>query len=256
MRTPIIAGNWKMHKTAAESVAFVHELAPALAAYAIVERVVCPTFVALAGVADALRGTGVMVGAQNVSTAESGAYTSQIAVGMLEGLAEYVIIGHSEVRQYLGETDAMINAKAKLLLAHGLKPIIACGESLEINQAGGTDAHVRGQIIAAFEGIAAADLPKIVVAYEPIWAIGTGLNATPDFAQQVVGGVIRSTLASLYSSDAAEQVRIQYGGSVKPGNMADYMSQPDIDGALVGGASLAVADFTTLVRIAAEVKGA
>ena len=255
MRTPIIAGNWKMYKTAAESVAFVKELAPALAPYAAAERVVCPTFVALAGVAEALQGTGVKVGAQNVSTAESGAYTSQIAVGMLKGLVEYVIIGHSEVRQYLGETDAMINQKAKLLLAHGLKPIIACGESLAVNQANGTEVHVRAQITAAFDGIDASALPNIVVAYEPIWAIGTGLNAGPDFAQQVIGG-IRSTLAALYSVEAADQVRIQYGGSVKPGNMADYMSQPDIDGALVGGASLAVADFTALVRIAAEVKGA
>jgi triosephosphate isomerase (TIM) len=256
MRTPIIAGNWKMHKTAAESVNFVAELAPALAPYMAAERVVCPTFVALTGVAQALRGTSVKIGAQNVSTAENGAYTSQIAVGMLEGLVEYVIIGHSEVRQYLGETDVMINQKAKLLLSHGLKPIIACGESLDINQAGGTDAHVKSQITAAFEGIPASALPDIVVAYEPIWAIGTGLNASPEFAQQVVGGTIRGTLAALYSAESAAQVRIQYGGSVKPGNMADYMGQPDIDGALVGGASLAVADFTTLVRIAAEVKGA
>lgn len=256
MRTPIIAGNWKMHKTAAESVAFVKELAPALAPYSRAEHVVCPTFVALAGVAEALRGTEVKVGAQNVSSAESGAYTSQIAVGMLEGLAEYVIIGHSEVRQYLGESDAMINQKAKLLLAHGLKPIIACGESLEVNQAGQTSAHVEAQIRAAFADIRAADLPRVVVAYEPIWAIGTGLNASPDFAQQVIGGTIRGTLSSLYGAEAAAQVRIQYGGSVKPGNMAEYMSQPDIDGALVGGASLAVADFTTLVHIAAEVKGA
>jgi triosephosphate isomerase len=244
-----------MHKTAAESVAFVKELAPALDPYTAVERVVCPTFVALAGVAEALRGTGVQVGAQNVSAAESGAYTSQIAVGMLKGLVDYVIIGHSEVRQYLGETDAMINQKAKLLLAHGIKPIIACGESLGVNQANGTEAHVRAQITAAFDGIDTSALPGIVVAYEPIWAIGTGLNASPDFAQQVIGG-IRSTLAALYNAEAADQVRIQYGGSVKPGNMADYMGQPDIDGALVGGASLAVTDFTTLVRIAAEVKGA
>lgn len=256
MRTPIIAGNWKMHKTAAESVAFVRDLAPALAPYTPAERVVCPTFVALTGVAEALRGSGIAVGAQNVSAAISGAYTSQIAIGMLEGLVEYILIGHSEVRQYLGETDALINEKAKLILAHGLKPIIACGESLDVNQAGETDAHVRGQIVAAFAGITTADLPRVVVAYEPIWAIGTGLNASPDFAQHVIGGVIRGTLASLYGAEAAEQVRIQYGGSVKPGNMADYMGQPDIDGALVGGASLAVPDFTTLVRIAAEVKGA
>ncbi|HYO89689.1 MAG TPA: triose-phosphate isomerase [Candidatus Limnocylindrales bacterium] len=256
MRTPIIAGNWKMHKTADESVAFVQALAPALAPYSSVERVVCPTFVALVGVAEALRGTGIKVSAQNVSAAVAGAYTSQIAVGMLEGLAEYVLIGHSEVRQYLGETDEDINLKAKLLIEYGFKPIIAVGESYEINQANQTANHVEAQIRAAFEGIYLDKLAHIVVAYEPIWAIGTGLNASPEFAQDVIGGTIRGTLSSLYGAEGAHQVRVQYGGSVKPGNMADYMSQPDIDGALVGGASLNVDDFTALVRIAAEVKGA
>lgn len=256
MRIPVIAGNWKMHKTADESVAFVHALAPALAPYTTVERVVCPAFVALAGVANALQGTGIKVGAQNVSAAVAGAYTSQIAIGMLQGLAEYVIIGHSEVRQYLCETDEDINLKAQLLIEYGLKPIIAVGESYEINQANGTAAHVEAQIRAAFAGIHSDKLPQVVVAYEPIWAIGTGLNASPEFAQSVIGGTIRGTLAEMYGAESAQQVRIQYGGSVKPGNMADYMSQPDIDGALVGGASLNVDDFTALVRIAAEVKGA
>lgn len=256
MRIPVIAGNWKMHKTADESVAFVHALAPALAPYTTVERVVCPTFVALAGVANALQGTGIKVGAQNVSAAVAGAYTSQIAIGMLQGLAEYVIIGHSEVRQYLCETDEDINLKAQLLIEYGLKPIIAVGESYEVNQANGTAAHIEAQIRAAFAGIDLDKLPRVVVAYEPIWAIGTGLNASPEFAQSVIGSTIRGTLAEMYGAESAQQVRIQYGGSVKPGNMADYMSQPDIDGALVGGASLNVDDFTALVRIAAEVKGA
>jgi triosephosphate isomerase len=256
MRTPIIAGNWKMHKTADESVAFVRDLAPALAPYPSVERVVCPTFMALVGVAEALRGTDIRVGAQNVSAAVIGAYTSQIAVGMLKGIVEYVIIGHSEVRQYLHETDEDINVKAQLLLEHGLKPIIAVGESYAINQAGDTASHVEAQIRAAFNGVLLEKLPQVVVAYEPIWAIGTGLNASPEFAQDVIGGTIRGTLTQLYGAEGAQQVRIQYGGSVKPGNMADYMRQPDIDGALVGGASLSVADFVALVQVAAEVKGA
>jgi triosephosphate isomerase (TIM) len=255
-RTPIIAGNWKMHKTVQESVDFVTTLSPMLAPFSNVERVVCPSFVSLASVHDALQGSDLKLGAQNVSTQEKGAYTSQISPSMLKGIAEYVIIGHSECRQYLGETDADINAKAKLLLAHGLKPIIACGESDATNTAGETDTFVSGQIRAALDGITAEQMHQIVIAYEPIWAIGTGKSASPEFAQQVVGGVIRATLTDLYGETVAQAVRIQYGGSVKPANMAQYMSQPDIDGALVGGAALDVNDFTALVEIAAQTKGA
>ena len=256
MRTPIIAGNWKMFKTAQESVEFVKVLAPALAAYSSVARVVCPPFVALAGVADALKGTPIKVGAQNVHWEESGAYTSQISPTMLQGLVEYVIIGHSECRAYLGETDADINRKAKAALAHGLKPIIACGESLAQNEAGETGVFVSGQVRAALEGITAADMEKVVIAYEPIWAIGTGRSASGAIAQEIIGGVIRGTLRDLYGEAVAATVRIQYGGSVKPGNMAEYMGQPDVDGALVGGASLKVDDFAKLIEVANAVKGA
>lgn len=251
MRVPIIAGNWKMHKTAEESVAFVKELAPALMPFTTVERVVCPTFVALAGVASALAGTEIKVGAQNVHWEDQGAFTSQISPTMLTGLAEYVIVGHSECRAYLDDTDEKVNMKAKAALVHGLKPIIAVGESLEQNEAGQTEAFVGGQVRAALQGISAAAMANVVIAYEPIWAIGTGRNASGDIAQTVCA-MIRGVVRNLYGEEVADALRIQYGGSVKPDNMAEYMSQPDVDGALVGGASLKVADFTALVAAAAQ----
>jgi len=255
MRIPIIAGNWKMHKTLSESVDFVKALAPKLAPYSGVERVVCPTFVALAAVADALKDSPVQVGAQNVHWENSGAFTSQIAPTMLQGLVDYVIIGHSECRAYLGETNVGVNKKAKALLALGLKPIIALGESLEQNEAGETASFVGGQVRAALNSISAEDMAHIVIAYEPIWAIGTGKSASSQQANDIIGGTVRATVRELYGDVVADSVRIQYGGSVKPDNMVEYMSQPDIDGALVGGASLKVDDFTELVRLAAEAKG-
>ena len=255
MRKPIIAGNWKMYKTLPEAVAFVQELAPQLAGFSNVERVVCPPFVALAAVADVLKGTEVGVGAQNMHWEEHGAFTSQIAPNMLKGIADYVIIGHSECRAYLAETDETVNKKALAALVHGFTPIIAVGESLEQNEAGETASFVSAQVRAALIGISATDINRVVIAYEPVWAIGTGRNASAEIAQNVIGGTIRQTLIDLYGELPAQAVRIQYGGSVKPGNMAEYMSQPDIDGALVGGASLNVADFTELVRVAAQEKG-
>jgi triosephosphate isomerase len=255
MRKPIIAGNWKMYKTLRESVDFVRELAPTLAPYSSVERVVCPTFVALSAVADALAGSGVKVGAQNVHWEAQGAYTSQISPTMLQGLAEFVIIGHSECRAYLGETDDIINKKVKAALAYGLKPIIAVGESLAQNEAGQTTQVVGGQVRAALNGVDTANMANIVLAYEPIWAIGTGKNASGQVANSVIGGTIRATLVELYGHDIGQSVCIQYGGSVKPENMAEYMSQPDIDGALVGGASLKADVFAELVRVAAQEKG-
>lgn len=254
-RTPIIAGNWKMHMTLADSVAFVKELAPKLAQYSGVERVVCPTYIALASVSDALKGTDVKVGAQNTHWETHGAFTSQIAPTMLIGLAEYVIIGHSECREYLGETDEIINRKVKAALAHGLKPILAVGESLKQNEAGETETFVGGQVRAALDGVSAEQMATVVVAYEPIWAIGTGKSASGELANAIIGGTIRKTLESLYGTQIADSTRIQYGGSVKPSNMAEYMSQPDIDGALVGGASLKVDDFVQLIAAAAQAKG-
>jgi triosephosphate isomerase (TIM) len=255
MRTPIIAGNWKMYKTIAEAEAFARELAPRLAPFTAAERVVCPPFVALPAVANALRGTDLKVGAQNAHWEDQGAYTSQIAPAMLQGLVEYVIIGHSEAREYLCDTDANVNKKAKALLARGFKPIVCVGESLAQNERGETASFVGGQVRAALEGIDAASMANVVIAYEPIWAIGTGRSASGEVANNIVGGTVRATLASLYGDAVAQTVRIQYGGSVKPDNMAEYMSQPDIDGALVGGASLKVDDFARLVEIAAREKG-
>ncbi|MBK8025964.1 MAG: triose-phosphate isomerase [Chloroflexi bacterium] len=255
MRTPIVAGNWKMFKTVVDAVSFVTELAPRLAEYSAVERVVCPPFVALSGVANALAGSSLKVGAQNAHWEDQGAYTSQISPAMLVGLVEYVIIGHSECRAYLCETDEMINRKAKALLAHNLKPIIAVGESLAQNEAGETDSFVGGQVRAALDGISAEAMANVVIAYEPIWAIGTGKSASSAVAQNIIGGTIRKTLESLYGGQVADTVRIQYGGSVKPDNMAEYMSQPDVDGALVGGASLKIEDFAKLIEAAAQAKG-
>ncbi len=255
MRKPVIAGNWKMYKTLRESVDFARELAPLLAPFSSVERVVCPTYVALAAVADALKGTDIKVGAQNVHWEAQGAFTSQIAPTMLQGLAEYVIIGHSESRAFLGETDEVVNKKVKASLAYGLKPIVAVGESLEQNEARQTAQVVGDQVRAALNGVDAANMANIIMAYEPIWAIGTGKNASGQLANSVIGGVVRTTLVDLYGRAIADGVRIQYGGSVKPENMAEYMSQPDIDGALVGGASLKADTFTELVRIAAQEKG-
>lgn len=255
MRKPIIAGNWKMFKTLSESVEFVQALAPRLVSFTSVERVVCPTYIALAAVADALRNTDVLVGAQSIHWEAQGAFTSQIAPTMLQGLVEYVIIGHSECRAYLNETDETVNKKVKAALAYGLKPIVAVGESLAQNEAGETEQFVGGQVRAALAGVDAANMANIVMAYEPIWAIGTGKNASGEIANSIIGGTIRATLAELYGNDIAQTVRIQYGGSVKPDNMVEYMSQPDIDGALVGGASLKVDDFTKLVEAAAQAKG-
>ncbi|MBZ0303619.1 MAG: triose-phosphate isomerase [Anaerolineae bacterium] len=255
MRTPIIAGNWKMNKGLSESVAFAHDLAPRLAPFTTVERVVCPTFLALAAVADELKGSNIGVGAQDAHWEAQGAYTSEVSAAMLKGIAQYVIIGHSEVRAYLNETDERVNKKIKAALAYGLKPIVAVGETLEQNEAGQTASWVSGQVRGALDGIDAANMQNIVMAYEPIWAIGTGRNASSEVANHVIGGTIRATLADLYGDSVAQAVRIQYGGSVKPDNMAEFMAQPDIDGALVGGAALKLDDFAKLVEIAAQQKG-
>lgn len=256
MRVPIIAGNWKMHKTLDESVRFVRDLSPLLETFKNVERVVCPPFTSLGGVADAVMGTDIKVGAQNMHWEEKGAFTSQISPLMLQGLAEYVILGHSECREYLGDTNEIVNKKVKSALAHGLKPILAVGESLAQNEAGETQSFVSTQVREGLAGVSASDMANVVIAYEPIWAIGTGKNASGEQANAIIRSAIRATVESLYGAEVADALRIQYGGSVKPGNMAEYMSQPDIDGALVGGASLTVDDFVALVEVASREKGA
>ncbi|MBX3080131.1 MAG: triose-phosphate isomerase [Anaerolineae bacterium] len=254
-RIPIVAGNWKMYKTPSEAVDFVTSLIPELSPLDGVERVICPPFLAIPGVSAKVAGSPIQVGAQNVHWQKEGAFTSDIAPAMLKGLVEYVIVGHSEVRQYHGDTDERVNMRAKAALEAGLKPIIAVGESVDTYRAGQTETFVGAQIRACFAGIPQEAVSSIVVAYEPLWAIGTGLTPTAEEANQIIKNAIRNVLASLYGEDAAQQVRIQYGGSVKPDNMKGFMSQPDIDGALVGGASLKVNDFVTLVKLAREAKG-
>ncbi|MCX7669421.1 MAG: triose-phosphate isomerase [Anaerolineae bacterium] len=251
MRKPILAGNWKMNKTPAEAVEFVRAVSPLVTPYPQVETVVCPPFVALPAVAEALRGIPIGVGAQNCHWADSGAYTGEIAAAMLKGLATYVIIGHSERRQYFAETDEAVNKKIKAALAHGLTPIVCVGEDLAQNEAGLTDELVSGQVRAAFAGLSAEQAARVVIAYEPIWAIGTGRNATPEVAERVCGQVVRATIQHLYGAAVADAIRIQYGGSTNDKNIGELMAMPDIDGALIGGASLKADVFAAMVRITA-----
>lgn len=254
MRRPILAGNWKMHMTIAEAIDFVRSIRRGLNDIRGVDRVLCPTFTVLPAVKDLLSATQIGLGAQNMHWEEEGAYTGEISPRMVQELCTYVILGHSERRQYFGETDEMVNRKVKAALAHGLTPIVCVGETEEQHDAGQTEDVVGGQIRDCLAGLAAHDVSQLVIAYEPIWAIGTGKAATPAGAGSVIGLTIRGTIANLYDEDTAQAVRVQYGGSVKPNNIAEFMAHPDIDGALVGGASLKP-DFVELVRIAAETSG-
>jgi triosephosphate isomerase len=244
-----VAGNWKMNTTIAEGLALVDAMLPKLQTFDAVDRVVCPPFVSLSAIAERLRGTPIRVGAQNVYAEPKGAFTGEIAPGMLAGLVDYVIIGHSERRQYFGEDDALVNRKVRAAVEAGFVPIVCVGESLEQHERGETDAFVASQVRGAFEGI--GDLGTVVVAYEPIWAIGTGRAATPEGANATIA-LIRSTVADLAGPAVADTLRIQYGGSVTADNFAAFIAQPDIDGALVGGASLRPDQFTAIVRLAAE----
>ena len=252
MRTPIIAGNWKMNKTPAAAVDFAREIRQGLHNVETVDSVVCPPATALPGVYDALRATRVGVGAQNMHYAHDGAYTGELAADMITPYCTYVILGHSERRAYFAETDEAVNKKTHVALAHGLTPIICVGESLEQNEAGETHTFVSGQVRAALAGLTAEQVAQCIRAYDPIWAIGTGKAASAADAGRIIGLTVRGTVADLHGEDTAQQVRIQYGGSTKPENIADYMQHPDIDGALVGGASLKPS-FVEMVRKTAEV---
>ena len=247
MRKPIIAGNWKMNNTVAAGTALVKELAPLVKDNNAVDIVVCPTFTALAAVCEAVKGTNIHVGAQNVHWEKSGAFTGEISAEMLTELGvEYVVIGHSERREMFGETDEYVNKRAKAALAAGITPIICCGETLETREAGTTNDFVSGQIKAALEGLTAQQVASLVIAYEPIWAIGTGKSASQDDAQKMCK-VVRDVVAADFGQEVADKVRVQYGGSVKPENVAEYMACPDVDGALVGGASLEAESFLALL---------
>ncbi len=250
MRTPFVAGNWKMNKTADEAVAFVTEIRDGLNAIIGVDSAVCPPAVALPGVAAAVAGTKIGVGAQNMYFEESGAYTGELAPNMIKPFCQYVILGHSERRAYFGETDEGVNKKIKAALAHGLVPIVCVGESLEQNEAGETRSFVSGQVQAAFAGLTPEQAATCVIAYEPIWAIGTGRSASAEQAGTIISESVRQVIAAQFNEKTAGAIRIQYGGSVNENNIAEYMQQPDIDGALVGGAALKPS-FVDLVRNAA-----
>lgn len=247
MRKPIIAGNWKMNKTLKEALEMVEELKP-MVREARCEVVVCPPFVCLGQVADAVKGSNIKVGAQNMHYEESGAYTGEVSPAMLRELnIEYVIIGHSERRQYFNETDESVNKKVKAALEHSLIPIVCCGESLEEREDGITRDVLGKQIRRGLKGFSEGDIEKMIVAYEPIWAIGTGRTATDEQANEAIA-YIRSVIASMSGKETADKVRIQYGGSVKPSTIKAQMEQSDIDGALVGGASLNASDFAEIVN--------
>jgi triosephosphate isomerase len=255
MRKPMMAGNWKMNKNIAEAVALAKAIREAVNDEDGVDRVVCPPNVDLPAVAEALAGSNIKVGAQNMHWAASGAYTGEVSASMLAGLAQYVILGHSERRQFFNETDEGVNKKVKASLEAGLVPIVCVGESLEQNEGGLTQSFVSGQVRGALAGLEGSQVESLVIAYEPIWAIGTGRAATAQQANDICGGVVRATVAELYGPQVAENTRVLYGGSTNEKNIREIMAQPDIDGALIGGAALKVESYGEMVRGTAEVYG-
>ncbi|MBR5379585.1 MAG: triose-phosphate isomerase [Clostridia bacterium] len=248
MRKPIIAGNWKMNKTPEEAAALVNELKP-LVKDAKCDVVVCVPAVCFSAVKPLLkRGCNIKLGAQNVHFAEKGAYTGELSCDMLKACGvEYVIIGHSERRQYFGETDKTVNQRTVAAIRAGLKPIVCVGENQQEREAGYTDTLVAYQTLMALTGLTNAEVEGTVIAYEPVWAIGTGLTATDEQANETIG-VIRAAIAGKYGKRTASKVRIQYGGSMKPSNVKGLMAQPEIDGGLIGGASLKAVDFSQVVN--------
>lgn len=247
MRKPIIAGNWKMNKTISESIDFVNQIKD-LGDNTDVEVLVCVPFVALERVKNELKESNVKVGSQNIHWEESGAYTGEISPLMLKEIGvDYAVIGHSERRQYFNETDETVNKRVKAALKHDIKSIICVGETLEEREENKAEEKVRTQVINALKDIDESEMKNIVFAYEPIWAIGTGRTASSKDANEMIS-FIRNIIEGKYNEKIAEKIRIQYGGSVKPANVREIMNQPDIDGALVGGASLKKDDFTDLVR--------
>ncbi len=252
-RTPLMAGNWKMHKTVPEAVALARDLRRALAGVQGVEVLVLPPFVSLWQVAEVLRGSPIQVGAQNVWFEDAGAFTGEISPTMLAGWCQAVLLGHSERREHGHEDDALINRKLKAALRHGLTVILAVGESLAEHDQQRTEAVVRRQLQAGLEGVEAADPERLVVAYEPVWAIGTGRAATPDHANQTIG-LIRRVLEEQLRDRRSERIRVLYGGSLNQQNVAALLERPEIDGGLVGGASLNAAEFSSMAREAARAK--
>ncbi len=249
-RKVIVAGNWKMNKTAAEGKELVEALKPLVADICPCEAeiVVCPPFTTIAAVAEAAKGSNIKVGAQNIHWAESGAFTGEISGAMLKELGiEYVIIGHSERRQYFGETDATVNSRIKAALKAGLKPIVCVGELLEERESGNTEKVIGTQLAGGLADLTGEDMKKIVIAYEPVWAIGTGKTATPEMAE-LTHNFIRCTLNDMFGAEIGEGVQIQYGGSMKAENAAELVAQPNIDGGLIGGAALKAESFSALIH--------
>ena len=247
MRKAIIAGNWKMHYTPEEAVKVINELKP-LVKDATCDVVVCPTFVCLDAVLKAVKGSNIKVAAQNMHFEEKGAFTGEVAPGMLEAMGvSYVVLGHSERREYFNETDEALNKKVKAAFAHNLTPILCCGETLEQRENGTTNEVVGAQIKADLEGLSPELAEKVVIAYEPIWAIGTGKTCDSDEANRVIA-MIRSVVKEVAGAEAADAIRILYGGSVKPATIEEQMSKSDIDGALIGGASLKADSFNEIIE--------
>lgn len=243
-----IAGNWKMNYTAAQAKDVIAELKAAVADVDSIDIAIAPTFTALSSALEAAAGSNVKIGAQNVHWAESGAFTGEISAEMLNEVGvDFAIIGHSERRQYFGETDETVNQRTKACLSAGLPAIVCVGETLEERKAGQVEAVVSTQTKGGLAGLTAEDMKSVTIAYEPVWAIGTGETATPEQAQEA-HAIIRGILTEMFGADCAQSIRIQYGGSVKPGNVAELMGKEDIDGALVGGASLKAADFSALIK--------
>ncbi len=249
IRKAVIAGNWKMNKTRPEAKALIEALVP-LAKDAGCEVVICVPFTNLETAVELTKGTNIKVGAQNCHFAKSGAYTGEISADMLTEVGvEYVVLGHSERRQYFAETDETVNKRTKAALEAGLKPIVCVGELLWERECNITEEVIARQIKLDFYDVSAEDLKKCIIAYEPVWAIGTGKTATADQAQEVCA-FIRNTLAKLYGKDVADTITIQYGGSMNAGNAAELLSKPDVDGGLIGGASLKAPDFATIINAA------
>lgn len=251
MRTPFIAGNWKMFKTVSEARHLVSELVPSLQAVRNVEKAICPPFTSLMAVRALLEGTDIGLGAQNLHWEDAGAFTGEISAPMLAEICQYVIIGHSERRTYFGETDTTVNRKIQAAMVHGLIPIVCVGETLDEYEAGNTGEVVTRQVRDGLARLNLTEGSSIIIAYEPVWAIGTGRAATAEGANAVIADFIRRTLDEQFGAAVAETVRILYGGSVKASNAAEFFTQPDIDGALVGGASLKADEFTGIVQAAA-----
>lgn len=252
MRKPFIAGNWKMFKTVAEARHLVSELVPGLQAIRGVDKVLCPPFTDLLAVSALLEGTDIGLGAQNMYWEASGAFTGEISPMMIAELCHYVILGHSERRQYFGETDATVNRKVQAALTHGLVPIVCVGETLSEYEAGRTGEVVFRQVKLGLAGIEMTNGNALVIAYEPVWAIGTGRAATSEGANSVGADVIRPALADLFGEGVAQAIRVLYGGSVKGDNAGEFFKQPEIDGALVGGSSLKAGDFIQITQAAAS----